>query len=262
MQFTTLHKRYHRLFGWNRTSYGILSLFLLTISLIIIIWWPLAQEQFSYWVPGIPWWWQVDWLLVGNFLVMSLLIMMGANLQHDIWIVFVGLAGGLAIEGWGTQTGLWTYFTGEAPPLWILPAWPAANLAINRIVRFLRVTLLKHPRQLWVVVYWIIFPTFLALMLPFVWPTIDKSLTVLSLLACLLLILSPTNHRTAVLTLVAGIGLGYFLERWGTTRECWTYYTETTTPLFTVLAHGMAAVAVWRVTEMAKRYVRVRGQHK
>jgi len=40
--------------------------------------------------------------------------------------------------------------------------------------------------------------------------------------------------------------LGYFLERWGTTRECWTYYTHATPPLFAVLAHGMAAVAFWR----------------
>jgi len=43
------------------------------------------------------------------------------------------------------------YYTGEAPPLWILPAWPIANLAINRIVRFLRITLPKHPRQLWII---------------------------------------------------------------------------------------------------------------
>jgi len=40
-------------------------------------------------------------------------------------------------------------------------------------------------------------------------------------------------------------------------RECWTYYTVEITPVFTVFAHGMAAVSVWRVTEMAKSYVRV-----
>jgi hypothetical protein len=49
-----------------------------------------------------------------------------------------------------------------------------------------------------------------------------------------------------VLTFIAGAGLGYFLEVWGTTRECWTYYTFQTPPLFAVLAHGMAAVAFWR----------------
>ena len=60
------------------------------------------------------------------------------------------------------------------------------------------------------------------------------------------LILTPTDHRLAVLTFAAGAGLGYFLEYWGTTRECWTYYTLAKPPLFAVLAHGMAAVAFWR----------------
>ena len=80
----------------------------------------------------------------------------------------------------------------------------------------------------------------------FVTPTFDKSYTWLSLILCTLLVLTPTNYRFALLTFIAGAGLGYFLELWGTTRECWTYYTNQTPPLFAVLAHGMAAVAFWR----------------
>ena len=83
-------------------------------------------------------------------------------------------------------------------------------------------------------------------MLWFVAPTFDKSFTLIALVICALLILTPTNHRTALLVFWAGAGLGYFLELWGTTRECWTYYTYQTPPLFAVLAHGMAAVAFWR----------------
>jgi hypothetical protein len=56
---------------------------------------------------------------------------------------------------------------------------------------------------------------------------------------------------------VGAISLGYFLELWGTTRQCWAYYTETTTPLFTVLAHGMAAVAIWRVIEIIQCFMRL-----
>jgi hypothetical protein len=56
-----------------------------------------------------------------------------------------------------------------------------------------------------------------------------------------------------VLTFVAGAGLGYFLELWGTTRECWTYYTLETPPLFAVLAHGMAAVIFWRAGGLARQ---------
>jgi hypothetical protein len=83
-------------------------------------------------------------------------------------------------------------------------------------------------------------------MLAFVWPTIGKSLTIAALLLTAFLIVTPTDHRGALLTFAAGAGLGYFLERWGTTRECWLYYTRQTPPLFAVLAHGMAAVAFWR----------------
>ena len=92
-------------------------------------------------------------------------------------------------------------------------------------------------------------------MLWFVWPTMDKSFTLIALTLCALFILTPTNHRLAVLTFLAGAGLGYFLERWGTTRLCWTYYTEETPPLFAVLAHGMAAVAFWRSALLLKMVV-------
>jgi hypothetical protein len=89
-------------------------------------------------------------------------------------------------------------------------------------------------------------------MLVFVAPTVDKSFTIIALLICALFILTPTDHLVAVLTFAAGAGLGYFLERWGTTRECWTYYTLQTPPLFAVLAHGIAAVAFWRTSLLLK----------
>ena len=60
------------------------------------------------------------------------------------------------------------------------------------------------------------------------------------------MILRPVDQRMAFLVFTAGAGLGYFLELWGTTRECWIYYTGETPPFFAVLAHGMAAVAFWR----------------
>ena len=83
-------------------------------------------------------------------------------------------------------------------------------------------------------------------MLSFVAPTFDKPLTLAAIAMCVLIILTPTDHRMAVLTFLAGSALGYFLERWGTTRECWTYYTFQTPPLFAIFAHGLAAVAFWR----------------
>jgi len=240
-----------RALGWNRGSYVLLSLFVALIALIMYVWWPLVQEYWSTVDPRLPIWKQLDWLLLGNFLVMSLLIMAGPDLRVDARIVLIGLAGGLVIESWGTQTNLWTYYTLERPPLWIIPAWPIASLSIDRLYRALLRVFGAQERgpasRGFVAAYWVVFPIFYALMLAFVWPTLDKSLTIAALLLCALLILTPTDHRGAVLTFAAGTGLGYFLERWGTTRECWIYYTHQTPPLFAVLAHGMAAVAFWRV---------------
>jgi len=236
-------------FGWTRSSYFLLSGFLLTLFLLGYVWWPLAKEYLDLIDWSRPLWNQLDWLLIGNFLVMSLLIMAGADIKEDVWILLVGLVGGLVIESWGTQTELWTYYTQERPPLWIIPAWPIASLSIDRLVRILDQFAIEsrscenRSYKTW---YWLIFPAFYALMLVFVWPTLGKSLTIMALLLCALLMATPTNYRIAVLTFAAGSGLGYFLERWGTTRLCWIYYTQQTPPLFAILAHGMAAVAFWR----------------
>jgi hypothetical protein len=237
---------------WTRSSYALLSAFLAILGLIMIVWWPLVVDYVSTYNPEVPFWRQMDWLLLGIFVGMSALIMAGADLKADAWIVLVGLAGGLTIESWGTQTHLWTYFTFERPPLWIIPAWPTASLAIERLVRLLqRVKLPVPPTGLrWI--YRVVFAGFYILMVAFVRPTLDKPFTWLALLAVALLILSPGDRRMALLWFAAGAGLGYFLEVWGTTRQCWTYYTGETPPFFAVLAHGLAAFAFWRGGALVK----------
>jgi len=262
---------------WTRDSSILFGGFLLTISLIVYIWWPLAEEYLKYVDWEGPWWRYMDWLLLGIFAFMSVTIIVRANLKTDLLIIFVGICGGLAIESWGTQTNLWHYYTNERPPLWIIPAWPIASLSIDRITRllvwifnlfitehteisekiFYKFSAVAHQRAYGTngvrsvnsvvkLLYWIVFVSFLSLMLVFVSPTFDKSFTWFALILCVLLIITPTDHRFALLTFIAGSGLGYYLEVWGTTRECWTYYTYQTPPLFAVLAHGMAAVAFWR----------------
>ncbi len=245
---------------WTRDSSILLGGFFVTIFLILYIWWPLAEELLSYIDWKGPWWLYMDWLLFGVFLFMSITIVARANLKTDVLIVFVGICGGLAIESWGTQTNLWHYYTAERPPLWIIPAWPIANLSIDRITRFLNWMIEQTCKRvrptvlssLFTVLYWLTFASFLTLMLVFVSPTFDKSYTWLALILCILLIITPTDRRFALLTFIAGAGLGYFLELWGTTRECWIYYTLQKPPLFAVLAHGMAAVAFWRAGLLVK----------
>lgn len=257
-------RRLLALFGWTRSSSVLLGGFFLVCGLIVYVWWPLAQEAIAYIDWSGPWWLYMDWLLLGIFTFMTLTIIAHANLGRDALIVFVGMFGGMVIESWGTQTNLWHYFTAERPPLWIIPAWPIASLSIDRITRMLdwgvKKLNTKETRDhegksfetLFKYLYWIVFTGFFGLMLYFVAPTFGKSYTVMALLLVVLLTLTPTNHRYAVLTFLAGSGLGYFLELWGTTRQCWTYYTLQTPPFFAVLAHGVAAVAFWRAGLMVK----------
>jgi hypothetical protein len=249
-------QRLFAIFGWTRDSSVLLGGFLLIVFLIAYIWWPLAEQVLAYINWGGQWWLYLDWLLVGIFLFMTLTIISRADLHRDTLIVFVGMCGGLAIEAWGTQTNLWHYFTPERPPLWIIPAWPIASLSIDRITRLLKWGVEKgdgkseqsvpYNSRLFFWAYWTIFFGFFAFLLYFVFPTFSKPYTIMVLLLCAVIIVSPTDYRYAVLTFLAGTALGYFLEVWGTTRQCWTYYTFQTPPLFAVLAHGMAAVAFWR----------------
>jgi hypothetical protein len=260
------------LFGWSRSSSVLMGGFFLICGLIIYVWWPLAQEAMAYIDWGGPWWLTMDWLLLGIFGFMSLTIIARASLGRDALIVFVGMIGGLVIEAWGTQTNLWHYFTTERPPLWIIPAWPIASLSIDRITRMLNrgiksinkneinafINKTKIPGYgpapfVFKILYWVIFIGFFGLMLEFVAPTFGKPFTLMALLLVAIITFTPTNYRYAVLTFIAGSGLGYFLELWGTTRQCWTYYTFQTPPLFVVVAHGMAAVAFWRAGILIKQ---------
>ncbi|MFC2064311.1 hypothetical protein ACFLXB_04355 [Chloroflexota bacterium] len=235
--------------GWNRSSYVILGIFLLMVIMILYVWWPLAEMVVSYVDWDGNWWLYFDWLLVGIFLFMTLTIMARADLRRDIWILMIGAAGGLVIEAWGTQTFLWTYFTEQRPPLWIIPAWPIASLTIDRMVRLINHLLPGNKRNwksIYKIAYLLFFLTFTVLMLQFIWPFIGSSMTIMACLLVGVIILTPVDHRSELLFFLAGSALGYFLEYWGTTRECWTYYTRQTPPLFAVLAHGMAAVVFWR----------------
>ena len=243
-------QRLTRILRLTRSSYVLISGFVATLLVIAVVWWPLVRQQLVLIDWEQPLWRQLDWLLLFDFAVMSLLIMTGADLKADVYTALIGLCGGLVIESWGTQTELWTYYTLERPPLWIIPAWPIASLSFARLARLSRYLVdwlapVPHP-LLFRVLYWLIFPIFYALMLLFVWPTMNQSLTLLALLLCTLLIVTPTDYRQSVLAFVAGVSLGYFLELWGTTRHCWNYYTRQTPPLFAVWAHGMAAVTFWR----------------
>ena len=102
----TIPKSSSKTLKWSKTSYVLLSGFLLLLFLIGYVWWPLLDEYLAQFNPEISIWLQIDWLLIGNFLVMSILIMLNVDLKRDLPFGIIALAGGFIIEAWGTLAGL------------------------------------------------------------------------------------------------------------------------------------------------------------
>ena len=181
-----------------------------------------------------------DALLWGLWIAMTAAIAWRFRLVEDGSLMLVAAAGGFVIEWWGTNTNLWHYFTSERPPLWIVPAWPVATIVVDRMARVLGAT-----RRL-AFGYWAILPAFVVVMTSFAWPTIDVLATrVVIALMIGVVLFRPTPARDVTLFLCGSL-LGVVLEYWGTSRQCWTYYTGEVPPPEAVLAHGFASVAFGR----------------
>lgn len=185
--------------------------------------------------------------VIWGTLVLAMIV--DRNPRRDLPLVVVATLGGLCIEAWGTTTGLWHYFTDERPPAWIVPAWPIAALATERLAGRLAHRLQGVPR--WVA--WLILPLFTVWMASFLWPSIHiwSSWLVLALMGMVSLRLRRPTRDLSLF--VAGSLLGVALEYWGTSRACWTYYTEQTPPLVASCAHGFATVAFARVVDLWER---------
>ncbi|MBX3131392.1 MAG: hypothetical protein KF718_32035 [Polyangiaceae bacterium] len=207
----------------------------------------------------------LDALLLGVWLVMAALITWNVAPRRDLLLLAVGLCGGAVIEWWGTTTGLWRYFTGERPPLWILPAWPVAALSTDRLGqlfdRALTALAGRGVASRWLspssdfgqrasqLAYWCLLPLFVLGMTSFAWPARGVLSTQVVIALMIALTLHCPRPRRDVVLFVGASGLGFFLEYWGTSRQCWTYYTEQVPPAIAVVAHGFAAVAFARATD-------------
>jgi hypothetical protein len=182
-----------------------------------------------------------DGLLWGLWVVMTGAIAWRFRLVEDGSLMLVAAAGGFVIEWWGTNTNLWHYFTRERPPLWIVPAWPVATIVIDRMAGVSSRWLSRLAFG-----YWAILPAFVIVMTSFAWPTVDVFATrVVIALMIGVVVMRATPERDVTL-FVCGSLLGIVLEYWGTSRQCWTYYSGEVPPPEAVFAHGFASVAFGR----------------
>lgn len=225
--------------GFTFRSFLPLLALIVTVVAVAIGWWDLVDLNQSF-----------DGLLAFLWLFMALLMSWRVQFRRDIVLIVTAIWGGFLIEWWGTTTELWTYFTRERPPPWIIPAWPVAALSTERLAYMLDRAFPPTRARPWWILYALLIPGFIVWMGDFMSPSwhITSSHVVLGIM--LGVAVSTKTPRRDVMLFVMGTILGYKLEKWGTTRECWTYYTRETPPWVTAFAHGFASIAFFRATQV------------
>lgn len=232
--------------GWDRKSLIALGLLVSVGALVGYRWSDLIDPSGG-----------MDWLLLGTWLWMAAMLTWSVSLRRDLVFLAVGFAGGGVIEWWGTNTRLWTYFTLERPPLWILPAWPIATLAIDRMARILDRGLGRVQEPKFFLAYWVFMPSFVVSMIAFARHTVGIGATQVVIALMAGVTLACRDPRRDFTLFAAGSALGIFLEYWGTSRQCWVYYTGQVPPPVAAVAHGFAAVAFARGADALNRAIDV-----
>ncbi len=222
--------------GFDRKSRNVLLLFAAVGLTAGVIW----REYVSFDLASL------DPLLGACWVGMAALATYRVSPRQDAHLAAVAFAGGALIEAWGTCAGLWVYFSHEQPPLFILPAWPAAALATERVVRALSPRIPPLSPRAWPPLYGITILAVTAAIALWSRPGWGHPLTWVAGLCVLVTALSSGDPRADLTRLLAGSLVGIPLEYWGTSRACWVYYSGETPPPVAVLAHGFATVAFAR----------------
>jgi hypothetical protein len=195
-------------------------------------------------------WEDLDPLLGACWVGMGALAIYRVELRRDAMLAVVAFAGGALIETWGTRASLWHYFTDEQPPLFILPAWPAAALATERVVWALgRAAPAPSPaRDRWVYVAAV--GAFCVALAAWCRPGLGHPLTWVAFACVAITAVGGSDRRADLMRFAAGALVGFPLEYWGTSRACWTYWSGEVPPVVAVFAHGFATLAFARGTAL------------
>jgi hypothetical protein len=160
---------------------------------------------------------------------------------HQAAVVCVAAALGWAAEAWGTRLGLWTYYTGETPPLWIVPAWSLGALVIEHLAERARARWGRLPSAF----YWTTAAAALAVIVGFSGPRLGRPAAWAVPIAAAAALAARSGEDDDFWILAAGFGAVFFADLWGTTNGCWEYYRHGLPGgLWQGIAFGMAFDAV------------------
>jgi hypothetical protein len=164
--------------------------------------------------------------------------------KKDILLLAIAAAAGWLAEAWGTRLGLWKYYTKEAPPLWIVPAWPLGTLVIDRMSdharRLLEGRLSERTAS---ALYWLLALATAAVFAAFARPALSHPATLALGAALAAAFAVKPNAREALPFLLTGFACVFFADLWGTTNNCWRYYLRSDhywSRIFLGVGFGMA----------------------
>lgn len=175
---------------------------------------------------------QARWRVVGEIALLGSIVLMTLRTvparitpKRDAWIVLYAALLGWIVEAWGTRTGVWAYYTGEAPPLWIIPGWILGALVIDRASEAVEARFGGWLAVRSSAVYWGYSSAYALVFWAFVLPAAPRlsSVAVFTLLVAGLLYRPHPRDASVLLT---GLGYVFFADFWGTTNHCWTYYLQ------------------------------------
>jgi hypothetical protein len=195
----------------NRDSLYVLAFYIVVIAITCLFTWEIARSQMPYILPREHFLERFDWLLLGMFITFVGTSLLGTEVKSDAFTLIAGSFGGLLIESWGTNTGLWGYFTGEKPPWWIVAPWGASAVCIDRLQRAL-VRLPPFERasdRAITVAYWVSMAAYSVVLLRFVGPALFAWPTLAILALTYYVVLRLRAPRTTLSLIAAGTLLGY-----------------------------------------------------
>lgn len=216
--------------AFGRRTEELYALLLLALFAAVALWrWDLVEQAARATASGLAEGGRRRWVLLfeialfsGILLFTWLSIPKTVRPARDLAVLALGALAGWAAEAWGTRLNLWRYYTGEAPPLWIVPVWPLGAALIERWAE--RARAWGGPARPWW--YWTLCAACLAVVLWFCGSNLSRPAVWLAPAAAAAAFAAAARPEEDFWILAVGVGLVFFADLWGVSNNCWRYWLQ------------------------------------